>query len=168
MKGWLTVILSSAIVLAQANTPQWLSFAADDIDISPSPYYRSQTKQQLESQQVELTGILRYSGIGYDNWDVETSDHEIFHIQNSQPWANESWFKVGSKVRIIGNLRPDIRQSDANKPTLVAGHIYPVKASQVKNKSIPEQIENQVTQENATKYAKKVPFLKRLLNKIGL
>lgn len=169
-KGWLTSAICAAVMVAQANTPQKSILAADDIDISPSPYYRAQTQQQMENQQVDITGVLRHSGFGDGGWDVETSSHQVFHIQNSQPWVDEPWFKAGANVRISGNLRPDIRQPDANKSTLVAEHIYQVKTSAVKNtyNSIPGQIENQVNQENVTKYAKKVPFIKKWLNKIGM
>jgi len=170
LKRWLMAAICAAMVISQAG----ICLAADDIDISPSPYYREQTQQQKENQQVDITGSLRHSGFGDGGWDIETSTHQIFQIQNSQPWADEPWFKPGANVRITGNLRPDIRQADANKSTLVAEHIYQVKTSAVKNtdNSIPGQIESQikkqVNQENVTNYAKKVPFMKKWLNKIGL
>ena len=169
LKRQLTTAICAAAVLILAEIPLWIGFAADT-DISPSSYYRSQTQQQKESQQVDITGVLRPSGFSYSTWDIETSNHQFFHIQNSQPWDEQPWFKIGANVRITGNLRPDIRQPDANTSTLVAEHIYQAKASQVKNtdNSISRQIESQVTRENAAKYAKKVPILKRLLNKIGI
>lgn len=167
LKGRLTAAICAAMMLFLANTTQWTCLASDDTDISPSSYYRSQTQQQKESHQVDITGTLKHSSFGYGNWDLEASNHQVFRIQNSQPWDEEPWFKAEAIIRITGNLRPDIKQPDAHKATLVAEHIY---QSQVKNpdNSIPGQIESQMTPENATKYAKKVPFIKRMLNKIGI